>query len=392
MNLASVEIFSVEIPFRFRYGHASAKHSGVRSVICVVRDADGNEGYGEAVPRSYVTGESIESVMLHFPELVRHLAPARRHFPQFLDAVDAIEKSYPSTVPNCAICALEIAVTDLVARQRHQSVTELLGGASKSPLSYTASIGISSPAKLTALLLFYRAMGLRSFKVKVGSDAETDAQRLRSIRRILGPECKLFADANCAWGKEDAARRIDQLAEFGIWAIEEPLQIHTTGHKTREACLTEQHFSNNAWLQQRSPIPLIADESLISLRGARAIVEQSAFRIFNIRLSKCGGYRRATQFAEIAKGAGLDFSLGAMVGESPILAAAGAAWASSHSQHLYVQGHSHRLLHGERFVDGCPALQRRGILAANASPGSGLTLHRDSLEQIVKERHKIRIG
>jgi L-alanine-DL-glutamate epimerase-like enolase superfamily enzyme len=389
MNLAAIEICDVRIPFRFRYGHASAKHNGVQSVLCVARDRDGNEGYGEAVPRSYVTGETVASIMQTLPGLIQKSLPANTSFFGFLTSIAGIETEFPKAVPSCAICALETAVTDLVARQHKQSVTDLLGGAKKSPLTYTASIGISSPAKLAALLLLYRAMGLRTFKVKVSDDIEADRSRLKLIRRILGAEVKLFADANCAWEKEAAARRIEQLVKLGVWAIEEPLRISTDGHDTRESALTEQHFIDNAWLQQQSPIPLIADESLISLRGAHQIVEHSAFQIFNIRLSKCGGYRRATQFAELARGAGLNFSLGAMVGESPILATAGAAWAASHPEHLYVQGHSHRLLHGQRFVDGCPALGRRGIYEANSSPGSGLNLNRDALERVVKERRKI---
>ena len=392
MNLASIELFSVEIPFRFRYGHASASHQGVESIICIARDSNGNEGYGEAVPRSYVTGESVDSVMLHLPELVRHLLPQGRSFAQFLEAVETAEKSYPRDVPNCAICALETAITDLHARQQSRSVVDLLGGAKKSPLIYTASIGISSQAKLTALLLLYRAMGLQSFKVKVGTDADSDKRRLKLIRRILGSDAKLFADANCAWEKETAAQRIEQLEAAGIWAIEEPLRIDRSASDTCEAALTEQLFTDNAWLQNRSPIPLIADESLISLGGARTIVQHSAFQIFNIRLSKCGGYRRATQFAEIAQSAGLDFSVGAMVGECPILASAGANWAASHPDHLYVQGHSHRLLHGQRFVAGCPPLRRRGIFEPNSAPGSGLTVDRAALERIVKQRHKIQTG
>ena len=169
------------------------------------------------------------------------------------------------------------------------------------------------------------------------------------------------------------------------------MQIASEDHTSREAALTDQHFADNAWLQQRSPIPMIADESLISLRGAEQIIDYSAFRIFNIRLSKCGGYRRARQFAELATSAGLDFSLGAMVGESPVLAAAGAAWAASQPNHLYVQGHSHRLLHGSRFIEGCPPLQRSGKFYANRAIGSGLRLDSTALAKIVGRRQTVKI-
>ena len=178
--------------------------------------------------------------------------------------------------------------------------------------------------------------------------------------------------------------------------MEEPLRVDTpsttrspSGQICRELELTDRHLADNAWLQSRTHLPLIADESLISLRGAKAIVETSAFKIFNIRLSKCGGYLRSAQFAAIARDASLAFSLGAMVGESPILAAAGAAWAASQPEHLYIQGHSHRVLHRIRFVEGCPPLGRRGTYTPNQRPGSGLQIDHAALDKVVRKRQRI---
>ncbi len=380
MDIASIEICEVRIPFRFRYGHASAQHGGVESIICIARDNAGREGLGEAVPRTYVTGETPASVMTVLPKLIRRTLSEADSFAEFQSAIAGIESAYPDKVPACAICALELAVTDLFAQQAERSVVDHFGGAKKSPLTYTASIGISSKRKLTALLLVYKAMGLREFKVKVGD--KNDIERVRTIRRMLGREVSIFADANAAWDKKAAVQKIEKLAAEKVWAVEEPLRIH-------EAGLNGEHFADCAWLQSRSPVPLIADESLISLRGAREIVETDAFRIFNIRLSKCGGYLRSDQFATIARERSLRFSIGAMVGESPVLAAAGAAFGASHPDYLYIQGHSHWLLHGRRFIEGCPRLKHGGKFIPKQSKGAGLEIDHSQLDAIVTKRETI---
>ena len=73
MKIQSVEILSVKIPFRLTFRHSLAAHDAVESIVVRAYDADGNVGYGECVPRDYVTGESPGSVV---DALRTHLVPA----------------------------------------------------------------------------------------------------------------------------------------------------------------------------------------------------------------------------------------------------------------------------------------------------------------------------
>lgn len=378
-----LEILELLIPFRFKYGHAKARHEGVQMVVCIAKDGEGNEGLGEAVPRTYVTGETTASIRQDLPLIVERLREGS--LDEVVDVFAAIEAERPDAVPNSAFCAVDLALRDLQAQQSGES---LFGGEA---LTYTASIGMAQGANLMGQLLLYKAMGLRHFKVKVGN--EYDQERVGMIRRVFGREVTLFADANGAWEKEEAVRHIERLADDDVWAVEEPLRVldpssnqSASGQLCRGEEITDEHLQANAWVQARVPVPLIADESLVSLPGAQRIVEHEAFRIFNVRLSKCGGYARSERFAALATEAGLSFSLGAMVGESPILANAGTAFGASLREHLYIQGHSHRLLHGVRFVEGCPRLGRRGVCVPNTGPGAGLRLNREALEPMIQER------
>lgn len=337
-----------------------------------------------------MTGETCESVMDAMPSLLE-AASIENSSPdviqqQRLETANAWNGGFPS----CAWCAMDTALHDLFAIQKGQSCAAWLGAESFKPLVYSASIGISKPAKLLATLLVYRALGLKHFKVKVG-DAE-DIERIRFIRRFLGRDVELFADANAHWDRESAVRHIERLQAHGVWAIEEPLrsaepQPTRLGGFDRFRVLTDQHYHDYRWLRERSPLPLIADESLICLQTAKRIIAHQAFDILNVRLSKCGGPWVSTSIVELARDNGLRFAFGAMVGETPILASAGAHFAALHRDHLYVQGFSHRLLHGQRFAHGEPSIHRGGRLEIDDSKsGLGLNIDAKSLDALTIRR------
>lgn len=376
-----LEIREIHIPYRFRYAHARQRHRGLEAVVCVARDEKGNVGLGEAVPRTYVTGETCESVRKAIARLARMVEPGEDLSSAGAHRVE-LARAWRGPFPSGALCALDTALVDLRARREGRPLASLLGAECPQTIAYTASIGAASRTSVTALVALYRLLGLRHFKVKVGD--EHDVERVRHVRRLLGKRASLFADANGVWDAETAMRRIEALAALGVWAVEEPLrapQASATvdGQYNRTDLLDEEHFRQYRRLRDRSPIPLIADESLICWQTAQRIVQQGAFDIFNIRLSKCGGPLLAAEMVSLCRQHGLPFALGAMVGETPILATAGAHFGAAHPDRLYIQGFSHRLLHGVRFAGGEPAL-RRGRLTVPAEAaerdvgGLGLTI------------------
>jgi L-Ala-D/L-Glu epimerase len=396
--LIKLEARHVRIPFRLKYGHARIKHIGLDAIVCIARDEGGHCGYGEAVPRTYVTGETCDTVMAEIPVFLEQTSFANTGPNSSASATPdscqqqrlELASTWKGRFPSCACCAVDTALHDLFAQQQGQSCTGWMGAKSFDPLSYTASIGMSSKAKLIATLLVYRTAGLKHFKVKVG-DGE-DIERIRLIRRFLGRGVKIFADANANWDRETAIRHIEALKTHGVWAIEEPLRsaepgLTSLGGWDRFHVLTDAHYKNYRWLRDRSPLPLIADESLICLRSAERIVEHEAFDIMNIRLSKCGGPWISSLIAQLAERNNLAFAIGAMVGETPILATAGAHFAAFHRNHLYVQGFSHRLLHGKRFANGEPSIRRGGKLEINKTlPGLGLQVDDSKLDAITIRR------
>jgi muconate cycloisomerase len=123
---------------------------------------------------------------------------------------------------------------------------------------------------------------------------------------------------------------------------------------------------------------IIVDESLRTVAEARALVDAKACDAFNIRVSKCGGLRTSMRIAEIAGDAGLAVVVGAQVGESGILSAAGRHLAACVAPR-YLEGSAGRLLlrddvTAERVLPG-----RGGRARPHAGAGLGVTVRADVL-------------
>jgi muconate cycloisomerase len=104
--VASVDVLTVELPFRFSFGHALAERSSSTNVVVRVRLDDGTVGYGEGVPREYVTGETVESAVAALCErLVPHVVGAQLAAP---DAVPELLAETARSAPRSALTALGV--------------------------------------------------------------------------------------------------------------------------------------------------------------------------------------------------------------------------------------------------------------------------------------------
>ena len=407
------DVRHISIPFRFQYGHSLKQHRGLQGIVCSVSDQSGNTGYGEAVPREYVTGENCDSIL----SCVEAIAGATKldgnanhSLPDLMEARRQFAGQWATeqrtTFPSCVFSAIDLAYCDLFAKQQTTSLHRFLTSPNQKTTTtakpYCASIGFGKgwkgKLKLKALIALYKQLGFKHFKIKVGTD--DDEGRIKYIRNKLGSQASIFADANAAWTREQAATKIEMLAKYDLWAIEEPLQFRpadklSCGQVDRLSILDDQHYQNYAWLRQRSALPLIADESLICLESQQRILQHEAFDILNIRLSKCGGPLLSMQIIQNAVQAGLRYSVAAMVGESPILAAAGAhfgAAASANHGHApeYLQGYSHGLLHKVRFATGEPKLKQAAV-QLNDSNGLGLSIDLRKLDSLTVQQCQFQI-
>ena len=162
---------------------------------------------------------------------------------------------------------------------------------SKAP-STTFTIGIDTP-EIVRQKTLECADKFNILKVKVGLDS--DEQMIRTIREVSS--LPLAVDANQGWkDKYKALDEIHWLKEQGVVMVEQPMPVDM--------------LDDIAWVTERSPLPIFADESIQRLRDIPAI--KGAFTGINIKLMKCTGMHEAWKMLNYARAEGLKVMLGCM--------------------------------------------------------------------------------
>lgn len=390
MRIVEMEARQVRIPLRRKVTHASHTREETDNLVvrCVL--ADGTVGYGEGVPRDYVTGETIDSAfdLLKRSDLPSQLTPCQ----DFVEAVHLAERLHLAAVPgdermiqgNAARCAVELAVLDAFGRafgEPLSAVVKLVAPELYEPklrVQYSGIIGNPQHWKKRVYPLVYWATGFKQVKVKVGIPGQDDVKRLRVIRRWLGRGIDLRVDANEAWSVSEAVDRIRELEPFAITCVEQPLR--------------HEDAASLADLRQKVRTPIMLDESLCGLIDAERAVQGSWCDLFNIRLSKCGGFIPSLRLAQFAQMHRLGYQLGCQVGETGILSAAGRHFATSVRDIRYLEGSYDRHLVRENLLLEDITISRGGWAPVLVGCGLAVKVDDQRLEAVTLRQETVFSG
>jgi L-Ala-D/L-Glu epimerase len=251
-------------------------------VVFVMLEDDSLYGIGEASLPPYLQ-ETQESVINFLQSIDMSSMKGRDHS-------QILEQLHQKPGNNAAKAAFEIALLDLVSKRNNVPAFEFLGLKNSLPHNtYTIGIGPLEeiPEKLEDATQFER------IKVKLGSDH--DKEIINEIRKYT--EKPLCIDANQGWtDKNTALEMIKWLSDQNTLLIEQPL--------------AKADLAGHAWLSERSPLPIYADESLQGIEDLDKV--RNCFSGINIKLMKCGGPWQAVQLISAAKRSGLHVLLGSM--------------------------------------------------------------------------------
>jgi len=363
MRIEVVRLHRVRIPFRGRFGHALSDRSESEAVFVELRDELGGVGWGEILPRSYVTGETIEGVLERSgPEQAGRLLGVERP-----DRA-AVEAFIRATLPLVGrdlstFGGLEIALLDLAGRRMGFALADVLGGPQGPSLPAGVIIGFEvATEKLEKHCVALRWKGHRHVKVKVGHP--DDDERLRVIARVLGPAVPLRLDANEAWAAVPPEGLAGQL--FTLGRIEIPV-----------ASVEQPYAASDLEAMRRlrlCGVRVMADESVCSLADAEAIVREEAADIFNVRVGKHGGVLASLAIVECARQAGIGVHLGTMVGESGVLSRVAEVFGRCVPGFACLDGKGQNrfLLEEDVLVGPIDAAENPAIAAPLSAPGLGV--------------------
>ncbi|MCZ2343280.1 MAG: dipeptide epimerase [Bacteroidales bacterium] len=384
MQVVDLEVRHIRLPLRRPVKHASHTRTDTDNVLVRCTLSDGSVGWGEGVPRDYVTGETVDSAIA----LMRRSNIAARisECQNFEDAVRMVSRFALDAVPgdergcqgNAARCAVELALLDAFGHAFGEPLTAVTRFVApelyelQEQVRYSGVILSAKGWKARVMSLAYRLTGFRQCKVKVGIAGHDDVQRLRLIRRCLGSAMDIRLDANEAWDIATAIRQIQALAPYQITSVEQPVP-HELSHEL-------------ASVRKQTGIPIMLDESLCSEIDAERVTREGLCDLFNLRLSKCGGFLPTLRLAAFAARHGLGYQLGCQVGETAILSAAGRHFACSVAGIRAWEGSFDRYLHRHLLTREDLTFGRGGVAPRLVGPGLGITVDPVRVDAITVHR------
>jgi muconate cycloisomerase len=379
-RIKAFELRAVDLPFKNPFKHAAAERRSSYSILLKCVTEDGVAGFGECLPREYVTGESrhwafsllAEKIL---PRLVGRSFASLAEVKEFLSACDGKAPPdwgvAPDTPQTAAWAAVDLALLDTFGKV-HDTLVRL-GPKKDLPAGFRYSVVSSASRGFKAWRSFalYRLLGFRQAKLKIESGTAIETAKL--ARRIMGRHCGLRVDANMAWDAPEAIIQMRRLARYGIESFEQPVAADD--------------IEGLATLVKETGLGVMVDESLNDADSLETLIDRKACTAINARISKCGGLVATYNRCRRALEAGLTVQVGAQVGETSLLSAAQLILIAAVRKVTYGEGcFGHHLLRKDPFV---PLVQfGRGGLPPALPEGPGLGVR---VQEEIVSRHTTQI-
>ena len=288
-------------PYELQLRHVFTIANSSRTTTPVVLteiEYDGVIGYGEASMPPYL-GETQASVMEFLKKVNLEQFASPFELEDILTYVDKITENNTA-----AKASVDIALYDLVGKIMGQPWHKIWGlDAAKTP-STMFTIGIDTP-EIVQQKTREDAPLYNILKVKLGRKEDEDKEMIEAIRSVT--DKPIAVDANQGWtDKNFALDMIHWLKEKGIVMIEQPMSKYL--------------LDDAAWITERSPLPVFADESFQRLTDVLRL--KGVFHGVNIKLMKCTGMREARKILTTARAANMKVMIGCMTETSCAISAA----------------------------------------------------------------------
>jgi len=368
MKIEKISIRQYKKQFRFEFHSTQAFATGAESLILQLEFENGICGYGESVPKKYVTGETTSTVETIIkdcfsPILLSQTIREADDIEPLLDELEGECIKHHRLYYNTALGAVDIALLDALGKYRGVSLTHFLGPIVRESAPYSISVPFLPLQKIRELSYELPKERVKFIKVLVGKQENENAERVGLVRSLFGDQVDIRVENNGIWTLDEAISNLERLKEFNISAAEQPL--------------VKDDIEGLQSLRKVIGTPIIVDESMCSLIDARELIEKGACDILNIKISKCGGLLRSKRIAQYAQSHNIPCQMGAHVGETELLRAAGRAFALTTPNLVFFEGAS-ALLFEDTWQNACFE-----ITSKDAISGAGLGIQPSGLHPIL---------
>jgi len=286
-----MDIYPASFRFKASFGISRGRIGAVGELAphtLVSLKASRRQGWGESRPSHLWSYETKETV---FTTLKNYLKPCiEGHDPEDLEGLhrrmaaviaDGITRGQP-----IAKSSIDMAAHDLICRAEGVSLFEYLGGHGRSRVDLSYLVSASSRGEAVAQTRLGRSEGFRGFKIKIGKGIKEDLEMISACKEEAGGRL-LWADANQAYGFEEALRLSREASRFDLQVLEQPLPS------------TDRH--GLVKLSKSSPVRIAIDESAFTDRDLIDFVSLGFEGGVVIKTAKSGGIMPASKMIEAAR-------------------------------------------------------------------------------------------
>ena len=364
MKIDHIEVINLrhEYPVERRFAYAGGTCTGRLSSLILVHTDSGQTGIGSAYSHP---GLVTLIVKQQLEPLLRGRDPCEVEF--LWDRMYAVTRWYGRKgAAMSALGGLDMAFWDLRGKAASRPVWALLGGQQPSCPAYASALLWKPDIKLLAEeAQGHLAHGFRRMKMRLGRSEDYDTEAVRAVRRAIGPEHDVMADASMRYHVELARRVGKVLEENRVFWFEEPFQ--------------PEDIDSYVALRGTVGVRLAAGENEFGVQGFRELMRAGAVDIVQPDASRCGGISEVWRVAQFAAGKGLEFAPHTWSDAVAVLANAQVVAAMPNSLTVEIDQTGNPMI-DDLLIE--PLRVQDGLLRLSDRPGLGAELNPAVVEQL----------
>jgi muconate cycloisomerase len=380
LQIEKVLAYEILLPFAVNFTHAKSKEDFSKNLIVeVISSDDGIVGYGEGAPRFYSSDGPNEISLTNISEFLK-----KESFPWKLENISSIWNFVDSlpdnTNSNSIVCALEMALLDAFGKSMEKYIMDFFKkDFSTEKIYYGATIPLADRQKVEQLSRLTREIGIKHLRIKMDRDANKNREALEAVKSVYEDDCEIRIDPNGSWNREIAFQHLSLIRDSSIKIVEEPIMNDDKSLKL----FFEKIKHSGAILMACQSAPTFVEVEKITREGIYGMV--------NVKLSRCGGFRRALRIIDLLRDKGVAFQIGCHRGESGILSSAGRILGLLSKDARYYDGSYDSFLLKENTTAEDVTFGRGGEAGPLEGPGLGVNVVSERLTRLSDRSTKITV-
>ncbi len=370
MKIDRIDVYPLEYPTvgYFKFFTTPRGATGRPAVMLKMTADDGTVGWGQAVPVSTWSYETLETTTLvlrnYFaPELIGHDPSDVAGVHMAMDGV--IRPGFSTGMP-LTRAAVDMALYDLVGKATGQSLARMWGRPRRGTLPLSWTVNVRRIEDVETTVAEGLARGYRHFNVKVAPDPTFDREVVRLVRDAA-PDGFLWTDANGGYDPETALMAAPMLADLGVAVLESPLPPNRIrGYQA---------------LVQQGALPILMDEGVVSPTDLDEFIHLRMLDGVAMKPARCGGLTSNRRQIELCGKHGLMWVGSGLCDPDVALAAALVLYDAYELREAAA-------LNGPQFLDASvltePIRIENGVAHVPEGPGLGVSVDEDKLAEMAE--------